>query len=393
MHIGIASPISIQKFSNYLYPESVINASSILGLKAPAVDTLVEFFLQDNHYVSIYTLSFEVDKRVILCGPKLKIIINPLRKSALKRAVDLFEIEAKLIFESINSEISKPDILHAHWTYEYAKGVVGFRKSIPIVITIRDWAPRIVQLYPNYYRLSRLILNNRILQMDSISYIANSEYIGRKLKEKWQLEPVFIPNPINDEFLTSKSKTVRESSLLISVSNSLGKGKNIEKLLQAFKLVLREFPKARLLLVGSLFVKDNKQIKLWRGRNLLTNVILQGYIDHNGLIDLYDKASIMVHPSLEESFGNTILEAMARKTTTIGGKNSGAVPFLLGQGDYGIICNIQSVDSIKNSILKLLRDEHLRLELSEKAHKSVLENYTQQKIGEKHINLYKTLLR
>jgi len=111
-------------------------------------------------------------------------------------------------------------------------------------------------------------------------------------------------------------------------------------------------------------------------------------VEHKQLIDLYDQSIIMVHPSIEESFGNTIIEAMSRKVAVIGGQNSGAVPFLLQNGKNGILTNVMSVNSIKERIDYLLMDDEKRIMCVDNAYQYVKNNFSQDLIIKQTINLY-----
>jgi glycosyltransferase involved in cell wall biosynthesis len=392
MHIGISSPISIQTFIPFLNSKNQERAINLQGLKAPAVDTLVIGLLERGHKISIYTLSFEVTKTVVLSGNNITIYVNPLRKKGWKRAITLFSKESKHIINNINSEKNKPDILHAQWTYEYAKGVLGFRNEIPVLITVRDWAPKILSLSPNYYRFSRLLLNNIVLSTKPIHLIANSEYIQKEIKKKWKKNSYYIPNPINDVFFDKDISGRKNKSVIISVSNNLGKGKNIEILLKAFKEILKDMPTLELLLVGIPFVNSNVQVQKWREKNLLERVTIVGAVEHNKLIDYYDRATIMVHPSLEESFGNTIIEAMSRNVAVIGGVNSGAVPFLLQYGKYGLLTDVRSVNEIKKSLLCLFNDTAKREYLIKSAYHYTKTSFSKKSIIDNTESLYNFIL-
>jgi len=105
MHIGIASPITIQEFILYLDDDSKAKANNLIGLKAPAVDALVLGLLSLGHKISIYTLSSEVERLIILKGDKLSIFVNPLRKNPLQKALDLFKKELILYIEDQDYQI------------------------------------------------------------------------------------------------------------------------------------------------------------------------------------------------------------------------------------------------------------------------------------------------
>ena len=49
-----------------------------------------------------------------------------------------------------------PDIVHAHWTYEFALGAIESR--VPTVVTAHDAPLSILRLNPTPYRLARTVM-------------------------------------------------------------------------------------------------------------------------------------------------------------------------------------------------------------------------------------------
>jgi glycosyltransferase involved in cell wall biosynthesis len=393
MHIGISSPLTIKEFLPFLNKESQVKANGIIGLKAPAVDSLIHSFLIKGHKVSVYTLTFEVENIVILKGDLLTIYINPLRTNGMLRALTFFNKEINYIFKSIKLEPNLPDILHAHWTYEYAQGVVKFRNRIPVIITVRDWAPKILKLNLNYYRFSRYLMDFRIFKTSNLTILANSPYIKQLVKEKWNKEIEVIPNSISNEFIKTISTNIEKKSYILSVSNNISPAKNIEKLLIAFQKINKKFEDIELNLVGKQFYITVPKVKKWKTMGLLYKVNLLGEVDHKKLIEEYDRAIVLVHPSLEESFGNVLIEALARGLPVIAGKFSGAVPYILENGKIGKLCDVSSVNEIESSMLDMLNNKALMFDLSEKGIEHVLSNYSQDVVSNKTLAIYKKLIK
>ena len=103
--------------------------------------------------------------------------------------------------------------------------------------------------------------------------------------------------------------------------------------MKAFGLFRQKFPNAILQLVGAPFIEGEPIIEKWKRQNLLQQVILVGSVKHDKLIEYIDQATLFITPSLEETFGNTLLESIVRKVPVIGGINSGAVPYVLQYGE------------------------------------------------------------
>lgn len=166
--------------------------------------------------------------------------------------------------------------------------------------------------------------------------------------------------------------------------------KNNTRLLKAFKIYLKTNKEAKLYLVGA-YNKNHKTYKYWVANDLLKNVILLGFKDHDQIINLLDTASILVHPSLEESFGNTLLEGMARRIPVIGGKESGAVPYVLGLGKYGYLADVTDINNIVATIKKASNEVNNE-EIINNATAYLLNNLNEEVISLRHITLFKKIL-
>ena len=393
MRIGIASPITISDFNSYLDADSQIIAKNLTGLKANSVDTLIKCLIDKGNTVSVYTLTPEVNEVLILKGNKLKIFIAPYRRKGWKRAITFFRPEAKYIEHLIQLDTELPEILNANWTYEYARGAAKYRTKIPIVVTIHDWAPTILKLHPDYYRLSRYIIDFFIFKTSKLNFIANSPYIAAKVKKRWGKTIPYIPNAISDKYLNIKNQHASNKIFtILSVSNNVGKGKNIETLLYAYQKFRKSEMHSVMNLVGIPFNLLNPTVQKWNSMNLLEGVNLLDSIDHVSLIQEYDKATVLVHPSFEESFGLVLIEAMARKLPVIGGKNSGAVPYVLDDGKAGILCDVSSIQSLYEAIIKIYEDEKLRHTLIDNGYKLVNSVYSQNAVTDQTLNIYKSLV-
>lgn len=393
MHIGVSSPLTVVEFLPYLNDKSKHLAAGIIGLKAPAVDSMIHSFLKKGHKISVYTLTTEVDSRLILRGENITIYVNPLRKNGRIKAFSFFNKEANHIFESIKLDSNLPDILHAHWTYEYAKGVLKFKNKIPVIITIRDWAPKILKLNVNYYRFARYIMDFKLFKTSGVDFIANSGYIKEKVKKRWGLDVDVVPNGVSNRFLEEVVHDNTRKKSILSVSNNISKAKNIENLLIAFQKIIRDNYTVELNLVGKQFYDTIPQVRKWQESGLLQNVNLIGEVDHVELKDEYDKAFLLVHPSLEESFGNILIEAMARGLPIIAGKYSGAVPFVLDNGNVGSLCDVRKSDEIFDEILKLINNNPKMQSMSLKGIKHVKEHYSQEAVYKKLFSIYTEKIR
>ena len=199
-----------------------------------------------------------------------------------------------------------------------------------------------------------------------------------------------IPNPARLETIGLGVKTQNPS--IISIANGWSELKNIDRLIVAFADVRNTLPEAELILVGNPFSPD-AGLRCAKMRNLpIEGIKFAGSIPHNALADIISSAWVLVHPSLEESFGNTLIEAMVCSVPVIGGRNSGSVPWVLGHGKGGMLCDVTDINDITLSILKLLNDEKLRREIGKKGRLWVENNFSIAKVAEQTIEFYRKML-
>jgi len=95
-------------------------------------------------------------------------------------------------------------------------------------------------------------------------------------------------------------------------------------------------------------------------------VILTNFVSKKELAALYTLCAVFVFPSLYEGFGLPIAEAMCCGAPVIAG-NSSSLPDVVG--DAGLLVDAASTEELSRAMLKVLTDESLRLEMSERSRK------------------------
>ena len=176
MHIGIVSGCSSAPLTDLLPGSGGVN----LGCGAAFMTTLVRALIDRGHRVSVVTLSPELTDKKILHGPKLTYYVYPMRSK--KRMRDVYKFEREGLRDGIR--LANPDVLHAHWTYEFA--LAALDSGLPTVVTSHDNAFRVLRFRPDLFRLAQAYLQIRVIRkapfVTAVSpYIANSH---RKLAQK-----------------------------------------------------------------------------------------------------------------------------------------------------------------------------------------------------------------
>lgn len=94
-------------------------------------------------------------------------------------------------------------------------------------------------------------------------------------------------------------------------------------------------------------------------------------------------------PNWKEQFGRVLVEAMACGIPVIG-SNSGEIPHVIG--DAGLIVPEEDVDSLRDALVQLMQSDELRRDLGRSGRERVLEHYTQQRVADETVAVYREML-
>ncbi len=385
MKIGITGPILVKSLEHHL---DSTEQNNISGMGGTAVNIIINGLLKLGHQVSVYSLDPKATEKTILSGRNLKIYFGRFRGKARYQMLDNFYYESRQIRDFIIED--KPDIVHAHWTYEYAMGAI--MSKYPHLITFRDESWEILKYFKDIYRFFRLILDFRVRYRGK-NFSVNSIYLQEKLKYFKEGLPV-ISNPINEEEILDKPKIHPEKTMkIVSSLNGWSKRKNPEVALQAFRMLRDEFgEKVEYHLYGPGFEPD-KDGYLWaKGNHLLEGVYFHGEVNHVEMMKMFSTMDVMLHPALEESFGNTLIEGLAKGLPVIAGEKAGAVPWVLNEGKNGLLVDVTSPEAIYNALKQLVIDQYLYNTLSADGLGYVKENFSSMMIARKYTDLYEQIL-
>lgn len=172
---------------------------------------------------------------------------------------------------------------------------------------------------------------------------------------------------------------------VILFTGRLTKNKGVEYLIKAAKDI-----QGTILVVGGGY--DKKRLEGIISEKKIQNVIMTGYIK-SGESELfhafYERADIYVSPSVwEEPLGLTILEAMAAGVPVVATKKGGIVS-VIKDGENGFFIRARNSKQIAETVNMLLLNDDLREKISKNAAKTILDNFTWEKIATQFEEIYK----
>lgn len=383
MKIGITGPMTLKLLDFDFKNESNVPK----GYDHPMISMLINSMLKRGHKVVAYTTSIGINRSVVYNkGKSLTICIAKRRER--NAAKDLFRRERRNLVDLM---LSYPvDIINAQWSYEFAWAAIN--SGMPTIVTLRDYAMKIFCYRSDAYRFIRLIMNYIVLNKSR--YLStNSQYLFNQLSKKQQKKARIISNFYSKNLEKHHLDQEKKSKFILSVSNGFGRLKNISTALEGFSIIRRKFKNIEYHLVGEDMELGGLAYKYAIKNKIEEGVKFFGKLSYEDVIEKMKKALIFLHPSREESFGMTVLEAMAVGTPVVGGHRSGNIPFLLDQGKTGLICDINSPNDVAEKVMKVLSDCDFAKSISLKAKKSVRIKYSEEKTMQEYISYYKKVIK
>lgn len=357
------------------------------GRGGTPVTQLATGLLARGHSVVVVSLDHRIATEVCAVGPRLRLCLGPYRPR--HRARDAFRVERGYISHALRREA--PILAHAHWTYEYALGALA--SGVPTIVTVRDWAPTILRLHPTPYRLVRLGMNAVALARAQTLTVA-SPYMANLIRRWRRVEPVVIPNAIADDCFRCRGHQANLAApTLMAVNSGFSKRKNVTGLIETFHLVREQVPGARLHLLGSDHEQGGPAQRWASTRGLDEGIEFLGPRPHTEVIERLREAALFVHPSLEESFGMVVVEAMSQGTPVVGGRRSGAVPWVLGGGSAGLLVDVRRPLEFANGIVGILTNPALWWQLSVSAFTHAKQHFGLRQAVDSHLALYRETIQ
>ena len=381
MKILILGPISTSTITPYLYETPPNDFPAGTG-GAPLMGSLIAELLARGHDVSAITCggfwATQKNQPVSLKGEHFEFYCVPIRRHSMRprnghigRILDMYAYERDQMSEILFK--INPDVVHAHWTYEY--GMVAIDSGLPYLVTAHDDPLAVLKLFRNIYRFIRYLMARRVLNR-ATSITAVSESLKEKLVHLVQYPIDVVFNPLDQKFIYALTKErLAPSKLkelrLICIINGWGEMKNSKAALNAFAIIYKSLPNVSLHLFGHDFERDGIAQRWAEKRGICEGIVFHGSISHELLIEELKLATLMLHPSRLESFGMGIAEAMALGIPVVGGCNSGSVAWMIGRG--GLVVDINQPEEIAKAALRLITDDNLYLRSSYEAIERVKE--------------------
>ncbi len=264
----------------------------------------------------------------------------------------------------------KPDLIHVITPFNIGLSglIYARRNNIPLVASFHTNFHN----YLNYYNLK--FLEKPLLgflrwfhNQASVNYCPSRgtfEELKKKEIDNLQIWGRGIDkNKYSPDYYDSSiiKKYNLDNKIVLLYVGRIAPEKNLELLIKSIKILNKKYhDKISLLITGS--GPSLKEMK----KMAPDNVLFTGYLKGKRLSSIYATSDIFVFPSITETYGNVILEAMSSGLPVVG-INQGGVKENLIEGLNGLACQKNNLLCFSTKIERLINDGELRQKLSKNA--------------------------
>ena len=282
-----------------------------------------------------------------------------------------------------------PDVVHAHYATSY--GLIGaLSKFHPFVISA--WGTDVMK-FPQKNIINKTILKYNLRKADAIC--ATSNTIKEFLKPVTDKIVQVIPFGVDvNEFCNKEVK-----SLFVADTFVIGSIKPLEELYNT-NVLIKAFAnlkskhsdeKIKLLIIGEGSQMEELK-KLSSELNIQNDVTFTGRIAFSEISNYYNMLDVLVNISDYESFGVSVIEAMACEKPVIA-TNTGGLKEIIENSTFGSLVEVGNVEQTTNEMEKYLLDETLKYNVGKAARAKVIEKYNWTNNIQQMIDVYSQLLK
>ena len=313
-------------------------------------------------------------------------------------------------------EFQEADIIHLHWINQGMLSLGDIRKILrsgkPVIWTMHDiWPATAIchvtlgcRAFTTQCKHCRLLpgkgaerdlstsiwqKKRRMVAEENIYYVACSRWLESEAKRSALLKGqkiTSIPNPIDTHIYKRGDKTAARQRLglptdrkmILFASQRVTNGnKGMDYLIEACRLITQgDFC---VMILGGHAEEVVEQLPL--------EAFPLGYVnDEQRIVDVYNAADVFVLPSLSENLPNTIMEAMACGVPCVGFR-VGGIPEEIDHLRNGYVAEYRNAEDLAKGIRWILTEADYE-ELSRNAIHKVAQNYSQQSVAMKYLDVY-----
>jgi glycosyltransferase involved in cell wall biosynthesis len=278
----------------------------------------------------------------------------------------------------------KPDIIHAHYatSYGYLARLSGFTPYF-----ISAWGTDVMK-FPDKNLANKLLLKKNL--ENAAHLFATSNTIKKYIHKITSAKVTVIPFGVDIKKYSPHEikRPYSDNAIVIGVIKSLEKIYAIDIIIKAFSLLVKRHPdcELKLMIVGVGSEKDYLE-KLCKTENIIEHVNFVGRVNFSIISDYFNMIDILVNISTYESFGVSVIEAMACEKPVVV-SNVGGLEEIVEENKNGFLVPVNNIEETTLAIEKLVRDKALRKEFGINGRQKVIEKYNWEDNLAQMANIY-----
>jgi glycosyltransferase involved in cell wall biosynthesis len=291
------------------------------------------------------------------------------------------------------------DLIHIHAVFSYCSNVaawIAHRKAIPYIIrplgVLNRWG--LENRRPVLKQMSYALLEKRLLSRAAVVQYTTEQERDEAASLGFPHRSAVIPNPVEAAQPASEVRgqfraqypELADRRIVLFLSR-IDPKKGIDLLLPAFRDVLRQDPRAALVIAGegepSLL---DRLRRMASGLGIGNSVFWPGFLSGARRTAAFADADLFVLPSYSENFGMAPVEAMSSGLPVVLTDQVG-IHKEVTEARAGIVTSASS-QPLASAIAILLRQEEMRSEMGRNALRLAASRYSVEAVTGRLIDLY-----
>jgi len=312
-------------------------------------------------------------------------------RSGIKSLPNFLHFCARVLFHVKKSHF---DLIHCHNLQLLPLGILLKRlKKVPLIFDSCE--PDYFALYPRRLQGTVKFLE-RFMANRADAILVHNDYQVKKYRTLGHQSVTLIGSyPTKEMIRRPAERPSRNGKVILGRIGSIYQDNGIEEILEGFKLISKTMENVELLFAGRVF--DSYQEKFDQlTKGMENKVRVLGAFNCHDMPELYrqiDISIIIYHKSLwfKNITPTKFFDSLAMGVPVIV-SDMGGLKEIIGRYNCGIVVDERNPKEVAEAIKKMSGNQALRHEMALNGLKAVEENYNWERMQERLLNIYKTLL-
>jgi glycosyltransferase involved in cell wall biosynthesis len=345
------------KYKNDYYVEGYYQIKEIVDSLGVNIDKFIAFgrIIEVNDLKkNLYKIPGEYVRSFEVIGLKVK------KKGPLDYIRGLFFVIKTLRTITLQSDIN-------WFMLPSFNGLIGAfickKNKINILQMVGEWRSTLEKKYKSIGKILSLFIER--MTKVAIKKVDIAVYVSSYLKNRYNTNKNFLianETRLRTEMIRKVDRTQLNIPVRLLYAGRLSLEKGIDILLQSVVLLKKENINFELWIAGDGYLRNDIE-RCINDNHLDGTVKLLGQIPWGEeLFNIMRESDILILPSYTEGLPLVLLDAMSQSLPVIA-SNVGGIPEIVRNEISGLLVGASRPDEIKNAVLRLIKDNDLRLKL------------------------------